>query len=208
RDARARRRLSSERLPAPVRRSPRSSCRAGHGHDRDGTHLRRGSPRLCHAAGRDRAVRRGRTARSLVPSRARRNRKASSMKLLRTFVPVLLAGASLLPHDVHAQTTLRVVMYSDLKILDPIWSGGYITRNHGYMIYDTLFATDAHGEIRPQMVGRYDVSADKLTYTMTLRDGLVWHDGKPVTAEDCVASIKRWGNRDSSGQKRTSFVSA
>jgi len=105
-----------------------------------------------------------------------------------------------------AQTTLRVVMHSDLKIVDPIWTTAYIVRNHGYMVYDTLFAMDAKGEIRPQMVDKYDVSADKLTYTMTLRDGLLWHDGKPVTAEDAVASIKRWGAKDSMGQKMMSFV--
>src|SRR6266852_4824222 len=105
-----------------------------------------------------------------------------------------------------AETTLRVVMHSDLKIVEPIWTTAYIVRNHGYMIYDTLFAMDAKGEIKPQMVDRYDVSADKLTYTMTLRDGLLWHDGKPVTAEDCVASIKRWAAKDSLGQKMLSFV--
>src|SRR5262245_62432568 len=105
-----------------------------------------------------------------------------------------------------AETTLRVVMHSDLKIVDPIWTTAYIVRNHGYMIYDTLFAMDAKGEIKPQMVDKYEVSADKLTYTMTLRDGLVWHDGQPVTAEDCVASIKRWSAKDSMGQKLMTFV--
>ena len=105
-----------------------------------------------------------------------------------------------------AETTLKVVMHSDLKIVDPIWTTAYIVRNHGYMIYDTLFATDAKGDIKPQMVGKYEVSADKLTYTMTLRDGLVWHDGKPVTSEDCVASIKRWAQKDTMGQKMMSFV--
>src|SRR2546426_9537193 len=114
----------------------------------------------------------------------------------------LVAGA----RPAEAQNTLRVVMHSDLKIVDPIWTTAYIVRNHGYMIYDTLFAMDAKGEIKPQMVDRYDVSADKLTYTMTLRDGLLWHDGKPVTAEDCVASIKRWAAKDSMGQKMISFV--
>jgi peptide/nickel transport system substrate-binding protein len=127
------------------------------------------------------------------------------MRAMRTLMLALAAAVML--HSTPAQAeTLRVVMHSDLKILDPIWSGGYITRNHGYMIYDTLFATDAHGEIRPQMVDRYEVSTDKLTYTMTLRDGLLWHDGKPVTAEDCVASVKRWGGRDTFGQKLMSFV--
>jgi len=114
--------------------------------------------------------------------------------------------AAVLPTPAVAQTTLRVVMHSDLKIVDPIWTTAYISRNHGYMIYDTLFATDAKGEIRPQMLDKYDVSADKLTYTLTLREGLAWHDGTPVTAEDCAASIKRWGAKDSMGQKLMSFV--
>ena len=105
-----------------------------------------------------------------------------------------------------AQTTLRVVKHSDLKIVDPIWTTAYITRDHGYMIYDTLFATDANGQVKPQMIDKYDLSADKLTWTMTLRDGLLWHDGTPVTAEDCVASIRRWGAKDAMGQKMMSFV--
>ena len=105
-----------------------------------------------------------------------------------------------------AQKTLRVVMHSDLKIVDPIWTTAYIVRNHGYMIYDTLFAQDADGKIQPQMADNYKVSDDQLTHTITLRDGLLWHDGAPVTAEDCAASIKRWGARDSVGQKLMSFV--
>ena len=107
-----------------------------------------------------------------------------------------------------AETVLRAVMNSDLKILDPIWTSAYVVRDHGYMIYDTLFATDANGEIKPQMVDKTDVSTDKLTYTFTLRDGLLWHDGQPVTAEDCVASIKRWAARDTMGQKLMTFVEA
>ena len=105
-----------------------------------------------------------------------------------------------------AETVVRVVMHSDLKIVDPIWTTAYIARNHGYMVYDTLFAMDAKGEVRPQMVDKSEVSADKLTYTLTLRDGLLWHDGNPVTAEDCVASIKRWAAKDSMGQKMMDFV--
>jgi peptide/nickel transport system substrate-binding protein len=105
-----------------------------------------------------------------------------------------------------AQVTLKVVMHSDVKIVDPIWTTAYITRNHGYMVYDTLFAMDEKGEIKPQMVEKYTESADKLTFVFTLRDGLVWHDGAPVTAEDCVASIKRWSARDATGQKLMTFV--
>jgi peptide/nickel transport system substrate-binding protein len=105
-----------------------------------------------------------------------------------------------------AQTTLKIVMHSDLKIVDPIWTTAYITRNHGYMIYDTLFAMDAKGEIQPQMVEKYETSPDKLTFTFTLRAGLAWHDGAPVTSDDCIASIKRWSAKDGMGQKLMSFV--
>src|ERR1044072_7032783 len=102
--------------------------------------------------------------------------------------------------------TLRVALHSDLKIVDPIWTTALITVNHGYMIYDTLFALDQKLAVQPQMVDRYETSADKLTWTFALRDGLAWHDGAPVTAEDCVASLKRWGARDAMGQKLMSFV--
>jgi peptide/nickel transport system substrate-binding protein len=102
--------------------------------------------------------------------------------------------------------TLRMVAHSDLKVLDPIWTTAFITRNHGYLIYDTLFAKDADLRIRPQMVDKYETSADKLSWTFTLRDGLEWHDGAPVTAEDCVASIRRWGARDSLGQQLMASV--
>src|SRR5262249_32615047 len=106
---------------------------------------------------------------------------------------VALAGWALVAH---AESTVRAVMHSDPKILDPIWTPATITRMHGYMIYDTLFAMDENRQIKPQMVERYEVSADQLTYRFTLRDGLFWHDGQPVTAEDCVASLKRWSARD------------
>ena len=104
--------------------------------------------------------------------------------------------------------TLKFVQNGNLTILDPIWTTAYVTRDHGYMIYDTLFSTDEKNEVKPQMVEKYDVSADKLTWTFTLRDGLVWSDGKPVTSEDCIASIKRWAARDSMGQKMMGSVAS
>jgi peptide/nickel transport system substrate-binding protein len=116
------------------------------------------------------------------------------------------AGLAGVAAPAFAQTTLRAVMHSDLKILDPIWTTAYIVRDHGYMIYDTLLAQDEKGEIKPQMVDKYEASADGKTYTFTLRDGLLWHDGKPVASEDCIASIKRWGAKDALGQKMMSFV--
>jgi len=101
---------------------------------------------------------------------------------------------------------LRYVKNGNLTILDPVWTTAYVTRDHGYMIYDTLFAMDENNAVKPQMVDKYEVSPDKTLWTFTLRDGLEWHDGKPVTAEDCVASLKRWGARDTMAQKLMDFV--
>jgi len=101
--------------------------------------------------------------------------------------------------------TITAVMHSDLRIIDPLFTTAYITRDHGYMVYDTLLATDSDFKIQPQMAD-VKVSDDKLTYTFTLRDGLKWHDGAPVTAEDCVASLKRWGRADNMGQKLMDFT--
>jgi peptide/nickel transport system substrate-binding protein len=129
-----------------------------------------------------------------------------SIRKLALLGAAAVTAALALPQTASAQKTLRVVMHSDLKIIDPIWTTAYIVRNHGYMIYDTLFAMDEKGEIKPQMLEKYELSADKLTYTMTLRDGLEWHDGKPVTSDDCIASIKRWAAKDAAGQKMMSFV--
>ena len=107
---------------------------------------------------------------------------------------------------VSAETVLKVIPHADLKNVDPIWTTAYITRNHGYMVYDTLFAMNDALEPQPQMVDTWSVSDDKLTYTFTLRDGLKWQDGTAVTAEDCVASLQRWGKRDGMGQKLMDVV--
>ena len=113
------------------------------------------------------------------------------------------AGVMLGAPAVHTQQgrqTLRFVAHADLKVLDPIWTTAYITRNHGYLVYDTLFGTDENLQIKPQMVDRTVVSPDGMKYTFTLRDGLRWHDGQPVLSEDCVESLKRWGRNDRFGQ--------
>ena len=115
------------------------------------------------------------------------------------------AALALLPAIASAQT-LKVVMHSDVKILDPIWTTAYIVRNHGYMIYDTLLAVDDKLAVKPQMLEGWTVSDDKLVYTFTLRDGLVFHDGQPVTSADCIASIRRWAARDAMGQKLMDFT--
>jgi peptide/nickel transport system substrate-binding protein len=104
-----------------------------------------------------------------------------------------------------AVKTITAVMHSDLRILDPIFTGAYITRDHGYMVYDTLLATDANFKVQPQMAD-WKISDDKLTYTFTLREGLRWHDGSPVTAVDCVTSLKRWSKIENMGQTLMDFT--
>jgi peptide/nickel transport system substrate-binding protein len=103
-------------------------------------------------------------------------------------------------------SVLRVIPHADLKNIDPIWTTAYISRNHGYMVYDTLFAMDENLSPKPQMVETWEESSDKKTWTFVLRDGLKFHDGKPVTAEDCAASLVRWGKRDGMGQALFNIV--
>src|ERR1044071_382197 len=110
-----------------------------------------------------------------------------------------LALALLLP-SAHAQDkVLRSVPHSNLAVRDPIWTTAYMSRNHGYMIYDTLFGTDEKAQIKPQMVESWTESPDHRLWTFKLRKGLEFHDGKPVTSEDVIASLGRWGKRDAMG---------
>lgn len=119
----------------------------------------------------------------------------------RGFVAGALAAAAAPRARAAAGTTLRFVPHADLAIVDPYASGAYITRNFGYMVYDTLFALDNKLKPQPQMVARWTVGNDGLTWEFTLRDGLAFHDGAPVRGADAAASIKRWGARnDSYGQ--------
>jgi peptide/nickel transport system substrate-binding protein len=120
---------------------------------------------------------------------------------------VLALSVALASQAFAAGKTITAVMHSDLRVIDPGITTAYITRDHGYMVYDTLLATDSNFKIQPQMAD-WKVSDDQLTYTFTLRDGLKWHDGAPVTAEDCVASLKRWGKADGMGQKLMDFTAS
>jgi peptide/nickel transport system substrate-binding protein len=106
-----------------------------------------------------------------------------------------------MPRLARAQTrVLRFVPHADLAVLDPALSSAYITRNHAYLVYDTLFGQDNSLMPRPQMVDGVDTSQDGLRWTLTLRDGLRFHDNEPVLARDCVASLRRWGRKDELGR--------
>ena len=118
----------------------------------------------------------------------------------------LVLGTSLSGQALAQGSVLRVVPHSNLAILDPIWTTAYLSRNHGYMIYDTLFGTDEHAKIKPQMVDTWEVSPDNRLWTFKLRKGLEFHDGKAVTGEDVIASLARWGKRDAMGSALFTFV--
>ena len=109
---------------------------------------------------------------------------------------LLLAGAGV----AHADKTLNVVLESEVTTLDPMLNTAYINRTFGYLVYDTLFAQDSKGDVKPQMVDSWHESDDKLTWNFTLRAGQKWTDGGPVTAADCIASLQRWEPRDAIGR--------
>jgi peptide/nickel transport system substrate-binding protein len=128
--------------------------------------------------------------------------------ILRRTAAIALTAILLAP--AHAQAEGKIIKFipeADLRSLDPIWTTAYITRNHGYMVYDTLFALDEHFQPQPQMVDTWKISDDKLTYTFTLRDKLKFHDGQPVRSADCIASLDRWMKRDTLGQALAAAVS-
>src|SRR6266702_6622233 len=110
--------------------------------------------------------------------------------IMASALSVLAFSVTPTPQAFAAGKTITAVMHADLRT-PGMMTTAYIVRDFGYMIFDTLLAQDANFKIQPQMA-EWKISDDKLTYTFTLRDGLKWHDGAPVTAEDCVASLKRW----------------
>jgi len=120
------------------------------------------------------------------------------------------ATAMLSAPAVQAQTarskTLRVVPLTSLYSLDTVFNTSLVTTNHGFAVYDTLFGFTRAREIKPQMADGYTISDDGRTYIIRLRDGLKFHNGEPVRAQDCVQSLKRWAGRETFGQTVAKFV--
>src|SRR5512135_3670486 len=125
-----------------------------------------------------------------------REAKSKEMNIMRLHNKLLASAAVLIPLVAGAcadnQNTMRIATHTKLENLDPEWTTAYMTRNHGYLVYDTLFAYDQNFEPKPQMVDTYTVAPDQKTWTFKLRPGQKWSDGTNVTAADCVASLQRW----------------
>jgi ABC-type transport system substrate-binding protein len=96
---------------------------------------------------------------------------------------------------------LKFVPQANLTSLDPIWTTANVTRNHGYMVFDTLYGMDAQFRPQPQMASGHQLSDDRKDVRITLREGLRFHDNEPVRAADCVASLQRWMKRSPAGQQ-------
>ena len=118
--------------------------------------------------------------------------------LLRTGAAAALAAPRLA--RAAAETTLRFVPQTDIAGYDPVWSSAQVTRNYAYLVFDTLYGVNSAYEAKPQMAEGAVHNGDHTDWTVTLRPGLRFHDGDPVLARDCVASLIRWGKRDSFGQ--------
>ena len=124
--------------------------------------------------------------------------------------PLALSLPSALPARAQPapDKVLRVAPHADLRTLDPVVASILITRIHGTMIYETLFSWDSQLQPKPQMVDRFETSADNLTWSFHLRDGLTFHDGQPVTSRDVVASLNRWMARDTAGAKLREYTAS
>jgi peptide/nickel transport system substrate-binding protein len=124
----------------------------------------------------------------------------------RAFLAAALATAALAGSAVAQEKVLRAVMHGDVRTIDPMWTTQVMANIHGMLVYDTLFGNDENMQPQPQMVDKYTISEDRKVYTFTLRPGLKFHDGSPVTTRDVIASLKRWGARDAAGQRLLSFT--
>ncbi len=120
----------------------------------------------------------------------------------------IAATSALLATTVHAQSVLKVVLDGEIQVIDPISTTNYRTRDLAYMVFDMLIAMDSKGNYKPQMLESFTMSPDRMKYSFKLRPGLEFSDGTPVTAEDCVASIKRWASRDGLGKQMMASTKA
>ena len=120
----------------------------------------------------------------------------------RQLLGAVTAGAAMLAAPAVRSQPARVIKFvaqADLAVLDPIWTTATVTRNHAYLVFDTLYGTDAEFRIQPQMLAGHVSENDGRLWRLTLREGLRFHDGEPVRAPDVVASLQRWGKRDAFG---------
>jgi peptide/nickel transport system substrate-binding protein len=126
---------------------------------------------------------------------------AEEIPMKRRDLMLLTTAGLALPRLARSQEgkVLRFVPQADLALLDPVATTAFVTRNHGFLVYDTLYGVDENFTAHPQMVEGHVTEQDGKLWKLTLREGLRFHDGEPVRARDVVASLNRWGQRDTYG---------
>src|SRR3954447_11555501 len=166
----------------------------------------RGSTRAAACCPEDERVRRGPGPRCTVgripadgQARGMMGRRLMHRRSLLQGIAVAGAALSAPAFAQGTPRTLRFIPQIDLAFLDPHWTTANVTRNHGYMVFDTLYGLDQQDVAHPQMAEGHTVEDDGKRWTIRLREGLLFHDGTPVLTRDCVASIRRWGARDAFG---------
>src|SRR5688572_28327812 len=92
---------------------------------------------------------------------------------------------------------LRVATSTDPVGLDPMISSAYSTALITEHVYGSLMQYDKElNEVTPDLAESVEISDDRLLYTFRLREGVLWHDGQPFTAEDVKFSMERQKNPD------------
>ena len=121
----------------------------------------------------------------------------------RDFIGAATSSAILAAPRITRAESKKVLKFrpvGDLAVLDPVWSGARPTRNHAYLVYDTLYGMDEDLAVQPQMAAGHVINDDGRRWVIALREGLRFHDGSPVLARDVVLSVKRFCARDTFGQ--------
>jgi peptide/nickel transport system substrate-binding protein len=128
-----------------------------------------------------------------MPTRRRILQAAAALALPSVALPSVARG--------EGAQVLTVVPQADLAVLDPVWTTTYQTRDHGFLVFDTLYGLDSGFRALPQMAAGAVSEADGKTWRITLRDGLLFHDGAKVLGRDAAASIRRWGRGTGSASR-------
>src|SRR5690625_2856973 len=87
---------------------------------------------------------------------------------------------------------IRVAYSAQPPSLDPHVSTAIITAEVMGHVFEPLLTTDANYNVKPSLAESYEQSEDGLTITFNLREGVLFHNGKEMKAEDVVASMNRW----------------
>ena len=104
-----------------------------------------------------------------------------------------LASTAFAQGEPHHGGSLRVAITGDPPALDPHTSTAVIVLEVASHIVEYLYVRDADGLVQPMLAAALpEVSDDGLTYTIRIREGVPFHDGQILTADDVVASLDRW----------------